>query len=135
MEKQYFTLILGKDAFTDSAGITLSKADTLQFKTKSEAQYGSVRLHFNNLDLSKNPVLQVIQNKVVVQSVVLTANEWYQRLITPGQYQLRLLFDENKNGVWDAGNFKLHRQPEKVQRIPREITIKANWDNEADINL
>ncbi|CAN5199148.1 hypothetical protein BH11BAC6_BH11BAC6_06550 [soil metagenome] len=134
-ENQFFTLIIGKEAFTDSSGITLSKADTLNFKTRREGQYGSIRLHFNNLDLNKNPVLQLVQNKVIVQSIILTGKEWYQKLIEPGQYQLRILFDENKNGIWDPGNFNERRQPEKVQNIPRQITIKSNWDNEVDINL
>ncbi|MEP6845763.1 MAG: Ig-like domain-containing protein [Panacibacter sp.] len=134
-EDQPYKLIVQKAAFTDSAGITLSKSDTISFKTKRESQYGSVRLHFINLDLSKNPVLQLVQNKVIVQSVILTSNEWYQKLFEPGQYEMHILFDNNKNGIWEPGNFDAKLQPEIVQKIKRPLITKANWDNEIDINL
>lgn len=134
-ENEYYKLVLDKDAFTDSSGNTLAKSDTISFSTKRESQYGSIRLHFNNLDLAKNPVLQMIQNDKIEKSIPLTTNEWYQRLFEPGEYNLRILFDDNKNGVWDPGNFKKKLQPEKVLRITRKVTVKANFDNEVDINL
>lgn len=134
-DNEYYKLIIQKTAFADSAGITLSKNDTLSFKTRREGTYGSVRLHFNNLDLSRNPVLQLVLNKVVMQSVVLTTADWYQKLFEPGQYNMRILYDNNKNGVWDPGNFDAKRQPEIVEKIKRPLVTKANWDNEIDINL
>jgi hypothetical protein len=134
-ENTAYKLIIQKDAFADSTGITLAKNDTIAFTTKKESQYGSVRLHFNNLDLSKNPVLQFVQGDNIVKSVLLATNEWSARLFEPGEYELRLLNDDNKNGVWDPGNFDKKQQPEIVRRIPRKLNIKSNWDNEVDINL
>lgn len=134
-ENELYKLIIQKEAFTDSAGVTLSKSDTLSFKTKRESQYGSVKLHFNNIDLARHPVIQLVQSEVIVKSIVLTSADWFTKLFEPGEYQLRVLFDDNKNGIWDAGNFATKLQPEIVQRIPRKLVIKANWDNEVDINL
>jgi hypothetical protein len=134
-ESEDLKLIIQKDAFEDSAGNTLAKNDTISFKTKKESDYGSIRLHFNNLDLSKNPVVQFVQDNKIVKAVPLTAIEWTQKLFVPGEYDLRVLYDENKNGVWDPGDFDKKLQPEIVHRIPRKLTIKSNWDNEVDINL
>ena len=134
-ENEFYKLTIQKEAFTDSAGVSLSKADTISFKTKREGQYGSIRLRFVNIDLARNPVLQVVQNKTVIQAVVLTGKEWYQRLIKPGQYDLRILYDNNKNGVWDPGVFETKTQPEIVEKVKRPVTIKANWDNEVDIAM
>ena len=95
-----------------------------------------VRLRFPNLDLAKNPVLQFVQGGEVIKSYVFISKEYTVRLFTPGEYDLRILFDENKNGKWDPGQFfGIRRQPEKVIPIIRKLTVKANWDNEIDISL
>jgi hypothetical protein len=53
----------------------------------------------------------------------------------PGEYEVRILFDKNGNGRWDTGNFPERRQPELVKPRKEKLTIRANWDNEVDINL
>ena len=134
-EEQYFKLVIQKDAFTDSAGKTLAKNDTLSFKTSAESNYGSIRLRFTNLALDKNPVLQLLMNNIIVDSVALTTTEFYRRLYKPGDYNLRILYDDDKNMSWTPGNFDLKKQPEIVISIPRKLTIKQNWDNEINVNL
>lgn len=130
-----YKLIIYKEAFTDSAGIMLSKSDTLSFKTKDESDYGSIRLHFNNLDMSVHPVLQILRQNEIVQSVILTTPDWFNKLTEPGEYELRILFDKNKNGIWDPGDYSKKIQPETVQRIGRKLNVRGNIDNEVDINL
>jgi len=134
-EEQYFKLVIQKDAFTDSAGKTLVKDDTLSFYTNSESMYGSIRLRFANLELNRNPVLQLLQNNIIVDSVPLTQTEFYRKLYKPGDYEMRILYDDNRNSTWDPGNFELKKQPEIVIRIPHKLTIKQNWDNEVNVNL
>lgn len=131
-----FNLIIDKNAFADSAGNTLPKTDTLRFTTKREDEYGGVRLRFNNLDTAQHPVLLLVQNDRIVRSVALTQRDWSQRLIEPGDYEIRILFDRNRNGKWDAGEFFAdRRQPEVVRFIDTKLTIRANWDNEQEIGL
>lgn len=135
-ENTQYHLILDKDFAEDTAGKRLLRNDTISFKTKKESEYGMVRLRFPNLDLSKNPVLLMIQNNQVVLSHPFQSKEYYARLVKPGDFELRILYDTNKNGRWDAGEFfKTRRQPERVVPISRRITVKANWDNEVDITL
>jgi hypothetical protein len=130
-----YRLLISKDAVTDVDGTTLSKNDTLSFTTKRAEDYGEVRVRFNNLDLSKNPVLQIVQNETIVESVPLTTREWKKSLFKPGEYDLRILYDTNKNGTWDPGNFSRKKQPELVQSIPKKLSVRANWENEVDITL
>jgi len=131
-----YHLIAAKDFAEDSLGYKLLKTDTLSFKTKSEADYGSLRIRFTNLDLSKNPVLQFVQGDAIKFSQPLTSRIFIEKLFVPGDYDLRILFDENKNGVWDPGDFFIkHRQPEKVLAIKKKLTVKANWDNETEYVL
>ncbi len=135
-ENTAFRLMMAKEAAIDSAGVTLSKADTIRFYTQKESNYGSIHLQFSNLDLAKNPVLQLIQDNHIVASFPLTAPELKRKLYKPGTYELRILFDTNKNGVWDTGKFfNGKRQPERVQLIPAPFNVRGNWDNQVKVNL
>jgi hypothetical protein len=67
--------------------------------------------------------------------VALTSTEFYRRLYKPGEYDLRILYDADKNMTWTPGNFESKKQPEITIRIPQKITIRQNWDNEVNINL
>jgi hypothetical protein len=131
-----YNLIVDKDFAEDTLEHKLARTDTLKFRTKKESEYGLVRLRFLNLDLSKNPVLQFVQGDQIKYSHVFTDRNFNAKLFVPGEYDLRILFDANKNGIWDPGEFfGKHLQPEKVIPVPRKLTIKANWDNEIDITL
>jgi Bacterial Ig-like domain len=132
-----YHLVLDKDFAEDSAGKKLLRTDTLSFETKKLADYGSLRLRFKNFDSTKNPVLLFITNDAIYKSVPLgNSNEFFQTLFVPGEYELRILFDENKNGKWDPGEFfGKHKQPEIVKPIERKITVKAGLQNEFDIAL
>jgi hypothetical protein len=80
-------------------------------------------------------MLQFFQNEKIVDSVALTKTEFYRKLYKPGDYTMRILYDEDKNLSWTPGNFELKKQPEITIRIPRNLNVKQNWDNEVNINL
>jgi hypothetical protein len=131
-----YKLILDSAFAEDTSGKRILKTDTLAFRTKNESEYGLLRLRLINLDFSKNPVLQFVSGDAVKFSYPMTGKEFYAKLFTPGEYDLRILYDDNKNGVWDPGSFFENRhQPEKVQPISRKLTVKAKWDNIIDITL
>jgi len=130
-----YRLIILNDVGSDSTGLTLAKSDTIRFKTKSETEYGSLKITFTNFNKLQNLVLQFVQNNEVEKSYPLTAATWSAPLFEPGDYELRILYDENKNELWDTGNYSKKIQPEKVYSIPQKLNIKANWENERDIEL
>jgi len=82
-------------------------------------------------------VLLFVLNDAVVYTYVFGSNrEFNSRLFNPGEYDLRILYDENKNGKWDPGSFFLNRrQPEKVVPVQRKVNIRANIDNDIEITL
>jgi len=131
-----YHLIAAKDFASDSAGRKLLKIDTISFHTKKDIEYGEVRIRIRHLDLSRNPVLQFVQSDAVKYAFPFgTSSEFRRILFPPGEYELRLLYDDNKNGVWDAGEFfgTHKRQPEKVAPLRKSFTVKANWDNDIDL--
>jgi hypothetical protein len=133
-EQTQFRIILPKNAFKDTSGISLAKSDTLRFATKKETEYGSIRLRFTTLNLSKNPVLQFVQSDKIVESIPLRSFELVRKLYKAGSYDLRILYDTNQNGIWDTGVFgKIKKQPETVQLISKPLVVRGNWDNEVNI--
>lgn len=130
-----YRLIINKDAVTDIADSSVTKTDTLKFKTKSAADYGNVVLRFNKLDSATHMVLQFVQDEKVKESFPITAKEWSYKLFPPGEYEIRILYDDNNNGKWDPGNYSKKLQPEKVIALPKKFAVKENWDNESEIKL
>ena len=50
--------------------------------------------------------------------------------LLPGKFRLMLFVDGNKNGKWDTGRYLAAKQPEKVIRYDKDVSIRANWDLE-----
>ena len=136
IENRGYNLIFDKDFAEDSAGRKLVRNDTLSFRTRRASDYGTLHLRFINLDLTKHPVLQFVIGDQIRYSHVFTDRNVNIPLFSPGDYDLRILYDTNQNGKWDPGEFfGKHRQPELVLPLSRKINVKANWDNQIDITL
>ena len=116
-------------------GNELIKTDTIRFKAKKAGEYGSLLLRFTNYDAAKNPVLQFIKGDEIVKSVPITSNVWSDKIVEPGEYELRVLYDDNNNGKWDPGNYLKKLQPEKAITLDQKLMIKPNWDNEREVKL
>lgn len=112
--------------------------DTLKFNftTKNTSDYGNLRVKLENV--KQFPVIIELTNKegkVVHSAISDKDTEIYFDLIEPEKVTLRVIYDENKNGVWDSGNFLLLQQAEEVIYFPKEIDVRANWDVEQPFNL
>lgn len=135
-ENTSYHIILDKDFAEDSSGKKLLKTDTLSFTTKKLGDYGALKIKFRNLDIGKNPILLFVQNNIITSSFPLSSADFSQVSFFPGEYELRILYDENKNGSWTPGDFfGKHRQPEIVKPVERRISIKPAWQNEFEIAL
>ena len=134
-EETNYRLIIEKDAVSDSADNVLAKSDTIRFVTKKQSDYGSLLLRFSNLDLTRHPVIQFIQNTEIVKSIPVIGSTWSDKFFIPGEYELRILYDTNNNGIWDPGNYEKKLQPENAITLDKKLVIKADWENERDVKL
>ncbi len=136
-ENTVYKLLLEKASCADTNAVDLPKSDTLTFTTKKETEYGTIRFRFLNLDPKQNPVVQIVRNEELLASYPINTNDFTIKRFKPGAYDIRILYDANKNGKWDTGIFSSERkvQPERVVSIPRTLNIRANWDNEVTIGL
>ena len=65
------------------------------------------------------------------EKVTDTNLQW--QLMMPGSYNIRIIHDENRNGVWDSGTLFPKKQPEKVIPYPSNpVKLREGWENEID---
>src|SRR5690606_21961529 len=112
-ENTAYNLILDTAFATDTSGRRIPRNDAPAFRTERASEYGLVRLRFRGLPRERHPVLQFLQGNEVKFSHVFTNHEFNAKLLQPGEYELRIVFDTNRIGEWDTGQFFGKRiQPE-----------------------
>ncbi len=118
----------------------VGNGDTIRvgLNTLLPRDFGNVNLNLVGLDSTEAYVLQLRDNQesVVEERTFSDVSSFSEsfRLLPPGQYQLRLITDRNRNGAWDTGNYDLKLQPEPIYLQDLE-QLRANWDLEARIDL
>ena len=115
---------------TDSLKFTVSIGKT--------EDYGNLAVKFSALDSTIDYVIQIVDDsqRLFYENHIhgKRPENFSLKLLQPGKYTLKVIKDENNNGIWDTGNLLNHRQPEKISLIPIE-EIKANWDVETSVDL
>ncbi|MFN4025863.1 MAG: Ig-like domain-containing protein [Flavobacterium sp.] len=112
--------------------------DTLNYKasTKNLSDYGNLRVVLENV--KRFPVIIELTDKdgkVKYTEYSEGNNTINFDAIEPAKYVLRIIYDDNKNKVWDTGSFMEKRQTEEVLYFPKEIDVRANWDVEQPFDL
>ncbi|MDB5119173.1 MAG: hypothetical protein JWN56_391 [Sphingobacteriales bacterium] len=129
-DKQY-TLKTDDNAFTNLMGIK-SKLNSRKFSLDKVDNYGSIKIEVSVEDTTKSYILQWMDEKnAVLRSDIIKKNTVISYLSYPAEkYHFQIVYDTNKNGLWDTGNVKNKLQPEKIYISDKEITIRPNWDME-----
>ncbi len=107
-----------------------NKNDTLNFSisTQSKNNFGNARIELSN---AVYPVIvQLTDDKGEVKfSSYLTERKPVDFSdIQPSKYYLRVIYDTNKNGIYDSGNYLKGRQPERVSYAKEPYEAKAGFD-------
>ena len=124
-----YKITLYPDALTDFFGNT--NRDTLNYNlsTKSPADYGNLYLTLQNVKAYPVIVELLTEKGELIEQIYATEPRSFDFVnLSPDKYVVRIIYDENKNGKWDTGNFLLRLQPEKVVYYPEVIEVRANWD-------
>lgn len=135
-ENQRYKLELYPGAVTDFFGDINKDTLRLNYSTRSSRDYGNIIVNLEGT--KKFPViLQIVTNdlKVIAEKVVRSNDTYEFLLIDPNSYYIRVIFDENDNGIYDPGNYLLQQQPERVQYLNKVVRLQANWDVIETINL
>ena len=111
--------------FFDATNDTIS----YKFKTKSRTDYGTLKLGISNVKAF--PIIVHLTNNKdeVIRKKILNSfdDPCVFEYLKPADYFVKVIFDKNKNQMWDTGSFLNRIQPEKVFHYEEEIVIRANW--------
>jgi hypothetical protein len=134
LEKYKFTFLPG--ALTDFYDKT---NDTLSYRlaTREYADYGNLILNLKNV--KRFPIIVEITNK---KGDVVLASQYSEGqtkltfdLVEPNAFTVKITYDDNKNKIYDSGNFLKKTYAEEVFYYQKEIDVRTNWDVDETIDL
>jgi len=131
-----YTLTFEADAFSDIYG-DKNKRIFRRFQLDKPENYSLLTLKVTVPDTAKQYVVELLNDqKKVLRSDIVRKNTSiaYKNYLT-GKYQVRVVYDANRNGKWDSGNVKQKLQPENIWLNESLITLRPNWEQETPITI
>ena len=126
-QKKPYKVNLYPNALTDIFNTTNDTISSL-FRTRGTEDYGEISITVQN---SKNipVIIQLTDNNdaTIVQETSSKSKKISFDLLMPKKYKIRIIYDSNRNGIWDTGNYLDKRQPEHVEYFPEVQEVRANW--------
>ncbi len=123
-----YILSLGIEAVSDVFQ-TASPKNVTYLVIKKPEDFGTIGLNLIN---PKNTpvVLLLVDEKNEVFRGIISPVEGIIKLkdVLPGTYRLKIVFDTNKNGIWDGGDINTTQQPERVVFLSTSFQVRPDWD-------
>ena len=135
IERELYKLLIDTAAFEDIYG-NINDTLLVRYSIQKENYYGNILLKLTGI--SQTSIIQLLSEAGQVlreYTVNNQTNSLNINLLPPGKFNLKLIVDNNNNGVWDTGEYEAKRQPEKVYLYNKTITIKSGWDNDLIWNI
>ena len=132
-EKVPHSITIRDSVFTGYNGLT-NDTIRIKFTTKTEKDYGLLRMTYHLPSNDYPFIIQLLNGKgEVLQTNTIHQSETiiYPNLAAGG-YKIKAIEDRNGNGVWDTGNYRQKRQPERVFFFEKGITIRGYWELEEE---
>lgn len=97
--------------------------------------YGLIQLSLDSLNMYHQYLLELKEGNTILFSSVINDTKSFThtfRNMTPKAYKVRVVADDNGNGRWDPGDYKLKTQSEEFQVFELE-KLRENWELEAKL--
>ncbi|MCD4731897.1 MAG: Ig-like domain-containing protein [Bacteroidales bacterium] len=130
-----YSMLIPDSVFFDIHGHSHDTLGSI-FISKTLEDYGNLYVSINLLNPGQNHIVQLLSGDNVIIETTLTEDQRISyEYLNPGNYRLKVVYDQNNNGIWDTGDYFYKTQPEIVDFFPGEITVRANWDIEEEWEL
>ena len=123
-------LVLGKGAFV-SIEQDSSKAKSEIIRIPKEDQFGLLSIDI--VTNEKNYIVQLLSGRDEIVRTERNIKKFTYKYLSPQEFKIRIIIDQNNNHRWDPGNIDKHIDPEKVVNYKSfdgktSIPIRANWE-------
>lgn len=134
--EENYELELLPGAVTDFFGIQ-NDSMYIRMGTKSYADFGNLSMDIKSEPGNYPMIIQLTSEKGEVKQELYAEEPKSVEFIhiEPAKYLVRIIFDSNRNGKWDPGNYLKRIQPEKVVYYPDVIEVRANWELEQSFTI
>lgn len=126
-EGKKYSLTVPKESIS-SFYETIAKSYRFDFESDKMENYGTFVLTITNAPSQKFWVQLLSENSTVAYSRYGTENVLTFNSLKPGKYKLRILVDNNENGIWDSADFGKLEFAEDVFVFEKPVEIRPLWE-------
>jgi hypothetical protein len=97
----------------------------------------NLNIKISTLDSTQNYVVRILKDKTFITQVSISEVTEYELMLkglVPEKYNVEIIEDANKNGIWDPGNYDNKQQPEKFV-LSKGEKLRENRDAEMLIDF
>lgn len=136
-----YHLKVDSNSFNTVNGIANDKLN-FDFTVHQKSDYGTIRLKLR-LNKKQAYIVQLLneQNRVVKENYfqlsLSSSNDTSIDFtdVLPGNYKIKIVYDDNKNKKWDTGNLIKQELPEPVLLHSTQLKVVAEWEIEEVIQV
>lgn len=66
--------------------------------------------------------------KEKIETSIITKDKFLFKDLIPGNYEIKVIYDKNNNGIWDPGNIDINKKPEDIHTPKTIYKVKANFE-------
>lgn len=122
-------LFMAKGSFITVENDTLPETTALYSFLKTE-DLGLLKGTINTA--FKSYFIQLLDKSGKLIKEIENERNFIFRNLSPGEYRIRILIDNNEDGEWSLGNILENIPPEEVYFYEEPLIIRANWERELD---
>jgi hypothetical protein len=133
---KHYDLVLNESAFIDIYG-NKNRQTKISFQVNKEENYSTMIYNVTLPDTSKRYLFELLNaEKKPIKTVSINRSQKVSFAgYAIGKYRVRVIYDLNKNGKWDTGNIKNRTLPEPIWYYNKEITLRANWELNENVDV
>ncbi len=105
-----------------------AKSYRFDFTIDKTENYGTLKLNLLNIPEEKFWLQLLKENGDVAYSKYINQTEVIFSEILPATYSLRILVDNNGNGIWDSADFTNRIFAEDVYTFDKKVTVRPLWE-------